>query len=99
MPAADQVAEAMLRAEEAMRIAHRLRTGQDDDFSVDTAEGLISFWQSLTRVIFTVVPAGVAIGIVGGGIVIMNIKLLSGTERTRGIGIRKSPGATRRALL
>src|SRR2546426_12586944 len=83
MPAADQVAEAMLRAEEAMRIAHRLRPGQDDDFSVDSAEGLISFWQSLTRVIFTVVPAVVAIGIVVGGIVIMNIMLMSVTERTQ----------------
>src|SRR5437899_13044162 len=98
MPAADQVAEAMLRAEEAMRIAHRLRPGQDDDFSVDTAEGLISFWQSLTRVIFTVVPAVVAIGIVVGGIVIMNIMLMSVNERTREIGIRKSLGATRRAI-
>ena len=98
MPAAEQVAEAMLRAEEAMRIAHRLRPGQDDDFSVDTAEGLISFWQSLTRVIFTVVPAVVAIGIVVGGIVIMNIMLMSVTERTREIGIRKSLGATRRAI-
>ncbi len=81
-----------------MRIAHRLRPGQDDDFSVDTAEGLISFWQSLTRVIFTVVPAVVAIGIVVGGIVIMNIMLMSVTERTREIGIRKSLGATRRAI-
>src|SRR5947207_728529 len=98
MPAADQVAEAMLRAEEAMRIAHRLRPGQDDDFSVDTAEGLISFWQSLTRVIFTVVPAVVAIGIVVGGIVIMNIMLMSVTERSRELGIRKSLGATRRAM-
>jgi putative ABC transport system permease protein len=95
MPAADQVAGAMLRAEEAMRIAHRLRPGQENDFTVDTAEGLIAFWQSLTRVIFTVVPAVVAIGIVVGGIVIMNIMLMSVTERTREIGIRKSLGATR----
>ncbi|HYU01605.1 MAG TPA: ABC transporter permease [Gemmatimonadales bacterium] len=98
MPAADQVSDAMLRAEEAMRIAHRLRPGQDDDFTVDTAEGLIAFWQSLTRVIFTVVPAVVAIGIVVGGIVIMNIMLMSVNERTREIGIRKSLGATRRAI-
>jgi putative ABC transport system permease protein len=95
MDRADQVAGAMLRAEEAMRIAHRLRPGQDNDFTVDTAEGLIAFWQSLTRVIFTVVPAVVAIGIVVGGIVIMNIMLMSVTERTREIGIRKSLGATR----
>src|SRR5256885_962768 len=78
MAAAEQVAEAMLRAEEAMRIAHRLRPGQDDDFTVDTAEGLISFWQSLTRVIFTVVPAGAAIRILVGGIGVMDIMLRLG---------------------
>ena len=98
MHTAADVADAMLRGEEAMRIAHRLRPGQENDFTVDTAEGLIAFWQSLTRVIFTVVPAVVAIGIVVGGIVIMNIMLMSVTERTREIGIRKSLGATRRDI-
>src|SRR5438046_9880347 len=98
MPAADQVSDAMLRAEEAMRIAHRLRPGQDDDFTVDTAEGLISFWQSLTRVIFTVVPAVVAIGIVVGRIVFINIMLMSVTDRTRETRVPKSLGPTRRAI-
>lgn len=98
MARADQVAGAMARAEEAMRIAHGLRPGQENDFTVDTAEGLISFWESLTRVIFTVVPAVVAIGIVVGGIVIMNIMLMSVRERTREIGIRKSLGATNRDI-
>ncbi len=98
MPAAAGVADGMLRAEEAMRIAHRLRPGQEDDFTVDTGEGLIAFWAKLTRVIFTVVPAVVAIGIVVGGIVIMNIMLMSVTERTREIGILKSLGASRRDI-
>jgi putative ABC transport system permease protein len=98
MPAAASVADGMLRAEEAMRIAHRLRPGQEDDFTVDTGEGLIAFWAKLTRVIFTVVPAVVGIGIVVGGIVIMNIMLMSVTERTREIGIRKSLGASRRDI-
>jgi putative ABC transport system permease protein len=98
MARADQVAGAMARAEEAMRVAHRLRPGEENDFTVDTAEGLISFWESLTRVIFTVVPAVVAIGIVVGGIVIMNIMLMSVRERTREIGIRKSLGATNRDI-
>ena len=98
MPAADMVGAAMLRAEEAMRIAHHLRPGADNDFTVDTGEGLIAFWSKLTRVIFTVVPAVVVIGIVVGGIVIMNIMLMSVTERTREIGIRKALGASRSAI-
>jgi putative ABC transport system permease protein len=98
MARADQVAGAMARAEEAMRVAHGLRPSQENDFTVDTAEGLISFWEGLTRVIFTVVPAVVAIGIVVGGIVIMNIMLMSVRERTREIGIRKSLGATNRDI-
>src|SRR5216117_4114966 len=98
MPTAVSVNGAMLRAEEAMRIAHRLRTSVEDDFTVDTGEGLIAFWAKLTRVIFTVVPAVVVIGVVVGGIVIMNIMLMSVTERTREIGVRKSLGASRRDI-
>src|SRR5213595_2467103 len=98
MPAAAGVADGMMRAEEAMRIAHRLRPSAEDDFTVDTGEGLIAFWARLTRVIFTVVPAVVVIGVVGGGIVIMNIMLMSVTERTREIGVRKSLGASRRDI-
>jgi len=98
MPTAVSVNGAMLRAEEAMRIAHRLRPSAEDDFTVDTGEGLIAFWARLTRVIFTVVPAVVVIGVVVGGIVIMNIMLMSVTERTREIGVRKSLGASRRDI-
>jgi putative ABC transport system permease protein len=99
MPDAVSVAGGMQRAEEAMRIAHRLRPGQPDDFSIDTADALVSFWKNLTRILFTIIPAVVAIGIVVGGIVIMNIMLMSVNERTREIGIRKSFGARRRDIL
>jgi putative ABC transport system permease protein len=95
MPEAALVQAGMQRAEEAMRIAHRLRPAQADDFTVDTADALVSFWKNLTRILFTVIPAVVAIGIVVGGIVIMNIMLMSVSERTHEIGIRKALGATR----
>jgi len=98
MSTAAAVGPAMQRAEEAMRIAHRLRPTQGDDFTVDTADALVSFWESLTKVLFTVIPLVVVIGIVVGGIVIMNIMLMSVNERTREIGIRKSLGATRRDI-
>jgi len=95
MADAEAVAPGMARAEEAMRLAHRLRPGEENDFTVDKADALVEFWRNLTRVLFTVIPAVVAIGIVVGGIVIMNIMLMSVNERTREIGIRKSLGATR----
>ena len=95
---AGEVSGAMARAEEAMRIAHRLRPGQENNFTVETADALVAFWKQLTRVLFSVIPAVVAIGVVVGGIVIMNIMLMSVTERTREIGIRKAVGATARDI-
>ncbi|MDX2193894.1 MAG: ABC transporter permease [Gemmatimonadales bacterium] len=92
---AEQLDGAMLRAEEAMRVAHQLRPGEENDFTVDKADALVSFWKDLTRVLFTAIPAVVCIGIVVGGIVIMNIMLMSVNERTYEIGLRKSLGATR----
>jgi len=98
MPDAAGVAEAMARAEEAMRIAHRLHPEVEDDFSIETADVLVEFWKRLTGVLFTVVPAVVAIGVIVGGIVIMNIMLMAVNERTHEIGIRKAVGATARDI-
>jgi putative ABC transport system permease protein len=94
----EQLEGAMSRAEEAMRIARRLRPGEPDDFTVDKADNLVTFWKTLTRLLFTVIPAVVAIGIIVGGIVIMNIMLMTVNERTHEIGIRKSVGATRQDI-
>ena len=96
---AASVAGSMQRAEEAMRVAHHLRPGEPDNFAVETADALVNFWKQLTQVLFTVVPAMVAIGIVVGGIVIMNIMLMSVRERTHEIGLRKSVGARRTDIL
>jgi putative ABC transport system permease protein len=98
MREAADVAPAMARAEEAIRINRRLRPGQDNNFSIETSDALVAFWKSLTRILFSVVPAMVAIGIVVGGIVIMNVMLMAVSERTREIGIRKAMGARSRDI-
>jgi putative ABC transport system permease protein len=94
----EQMTSAMGAAEEAIRVERRLRPSQENDFSVETAEALVAFWRNLTRILFSVVPAVVAIGIVVGGIVIMNIMVMAVTERTREVGIRKAVGARARDI-
>ncbi|MBL8988113.1 MAG: ABC transporter permease [Gemmatimonadales bacterium] len=98
MRTAAEIPSGMARAEEAMRLAHRLRPREENDFTVDKADALVAFWTTLTSVLFLVVPAVVAIGIVVGGIVIMNVMLMSVNERTYEIGLRKSLGARQRDI-
>ncbi|MEJ2239659.1 MAG: ABC transporter permease [Gemmatimonadales bacterium] len=98
MPPGFEIDDAMQRGEEAMRIARQLRPGEPNNFAVDKADALVEFWTNLTQVLFTVIPAVVAIGLIVGGIVIMNIMLMTVRERTREIGIRKSLGARRRDI-
>ena len=87
--------EAMRRAQEAMRLAHRLRPAEPDDFDLSTSDALVDFCRQLTATVVAVIPAIVAVGLVVSGIVIMNIMLMSVNERTREIGIRKAVGASR----
>lgn len=92
------VAPTMARVEEALRMARGLRPTEENDFSIETSDALVAFWRTLTRVLFAIIPAVVSIGIVVGGIVIMNIMLMAVSERTHEIGLRKAVGATARDI-
>ena len=89
---------ARLDIEETMRIRHRLRPTQENDFTIDTADDTLDFWHNISRILFIAFPGLVAIALVVGGIVIMNIMLVSVVERTREIGIRKALGARKRDI-
>lgn len=79
----------------AMRIRHKLRPLEEDDFGISTSEQLVSLWQKISSSIFNALIFIVSISLVIGGIVLMNVMLVSVTERTREIGIRKALGARR----
>ena len=95
----DLLFEAQQEVEGIMRARRGLRPGEPNDFALETAEEAISFWNNISRILFTALPGLVAISLVVGGIVIMNIMLVSVMERTREIGVRKALGARRRDIL
>ena len=81
-----------------IRARHHLDYDDPDDFGVMTAEGFNDLWKSLTQSIFMIAIFVVGISLVVGGIVIMNIMLVSVIERTREIGLRKAVGARDRDI-
>jgi putative ABC transport system permease protein len=93
----------MMELEDEVRALMRARRhvpySEEDPFGVNASDTLMSAWQSLTGTIFAVTIGIVAVFMVVGGIVIMNIMLASVTERTHEIGIRRSVGARQRDIL
>lgn len=95
----EAVRDVQAEIEGIMRVRHQLRPTDENDFSAETSEDSLSFWDRISAILFTALPGLVAISLVVGGIVIMNIMLVSVMERTREIGVRKAIGARQRDIL
>jgi putative ABC transport system permease protein len=83
----------------AMRVRRHLDYNKPDDFEIETGQTIMDLWQNATRGIYVVTFVVTAIALAVGGIVVMNIMLVSVTERIREIGVRKALGARRRDIL
>ena len=96
---ADEIDLAFAEIDRILRREHRIQPGAEADFNIRNASDLLNTFNETNRT-FTMLLAGIAgVSLLVGGIGIMNIMLVSVTERTREIGVRKALGATRRAIL
>jgi putative ABC transport system permease protein len=82
-----------------MRARHNISWRDEDDFGIISTDAIMNIWRNLTAMIFNTAIFVVSISLVVGGIVIMNIMLLTVVERTREIGVRKAIGASRRDIM
>jgi putative ABC transport system permease protein len=82
-----------------LRARRHIREGQDEDFFIGTSDSYIALWESISSAFFAVFVMVSSISAVVGGIVIMNVMLVSVTERTKEIGVRRAVGATQNDIL
>ncbi len=95
----ESMREAQDQARMILRLRRKVPQDKPDDFSIMTAETFMDLYRNFTSTAFLVMIGVSSIALVVGGIVIMNIMLVSVTERTREIGVRKAVGARRRHIL
>ena len=91
--------EAMREVEALMRIRHKLNLEQPNDFDLATQDAVLKVWDQISRATFLALVVISSIALMVGGIGVMAIMMISVTERTREIGVRKALGARRREIL
>ena len=97
--APDRMAEAEALIRDLLRERHRLQPHEEDDFAIRNLSEILASQEAASRVLSLLLAAVAAVSLVVGGIGIMNIMLVSVTERTREIGLRRAIGARRRDIL
>jgi putative ABC transport system permease protein len=93
------IQQGMVDLERILRREHRIRPGAENDFTIRNPQDILATQQEATQVFTTLLASIAAVSLVVGGIGIMNIMLVSVTERTREIGVRKALGARRRDIM